>query len=304
MRRPQASKPGSGSRFRGIFGRQKPSFLENFRTTLSGPKHLPIAKNEEAKRHDRGTLSQNEAFVACPALRANNAFTPLRSVRSAKNYNSPASSSAVRSSTKKRHNWNDREIVANCKDTPIRRCGGNQRGNWRNERRPCVAMTGPTRAGDKSTTPRYGVTLLRWRTGFAGEHGLVENDLSRGEAHNYSMEVRSDPFESAKSHFFDTSSWGEFCDVTLTLKQAWQPDRGGWVKIDDYRCRQAFRHFMNLLNRYFVGTANVSVYYPYLKKARSAPARYVHGSAARQVDGIFIVQLNCPHTSMPLPLKT
>ena len=28
--------------------------------------------------------------------------------------------------------------------------------------------------------------------------------------------VRSDPFESAKSHFFDTSSWGEFCDVTLT----------------------------------------------------------------------------------------
>ena len=94
-------------------------------------------------------------------------------------------------STKKRHNWNDREIVANCKDTPIRRCGGNQRGNWRNERRPCVAMTGPTRAGDKSTRPRYGVTLLRWGTGFAGEHGLVEKDLSRGEAHNYSMEVRS-----------------------------------------------------------------------------------------------------------------
>src|SRR5216684_818061 len=146
------------------------------------------------------------------ALRANNAFTPLRSVRSAKNYSSPASSSAVRPSTKKRHNWNDLEIVANCKDTPIRRCGGNQRGNWRNERRPCVAMTGPTRAGDKPTRPRYGVTLLRWGTGFAGEHGLVEKNLSRGEAHNYSMEVRSDPFESAKSHFFDTSSWGEFCD--------------------------------------------------------------------------------------------
>jgi hypothetical protein len=85
---------------------------------------------------------------------------------------------------------------------------------------------------------------LRWGAGFAGEHGLVEKNLSRGEAHNYSMEVRSDPFESAKSHFFDTSSWGEFCDVTLTLKQALQPDRGGWVKIDDYRCRQAFRHFM------------------------------------------------------------
>ena len=69
------------------------------------------------------------------------------------------------------------------------------------------------------------------------------------------MEVRSNPFESAKSHFFDTSSWGEFCDVTLTLKQALQPDRGGWAKIDDYRCRQAFRHFMNLLNRAVYGSA-------------------------------------------------
>src|SRR5258708_30937265 len=57
MIRPQASKPGSGSRFRGSFGRQKPSFLENFRATLSGPQHLPIAKNEEAKRHDRGTIA-------------------------------------------------------------------------------------------------------------------------------------------------------------------------------------------------------------------------------------------------------
>src|SRR5260370_9925095 len=91
---------------------------------------------------------------------------------------------------------------------------------WRNERRPSVAMTGPTRAGDKSTTPRYGVTLLRWGTGFAGEHGLVEKDLSSGEAHNYSMEVRSDPFESAKSHFFATSGWGEFFDVTLTFNQS------------------------------------------------------------------------------------
>ena len=69
------------------------------------------------------------------------------------------------------------------------------------------------------------------------------------------MAVRSDPFESAKSHFFDTSSWGAFCDVTLTLKQARQPDSGGWVKIDDYRCRQAFRHFMNLLNRAVYGAA-------------------------------------------------
>src|ERR1700676_4845099 len=69
------------------------------------------------------------------------------------------------------------------------------------------------------------------------------------------MEVRSDPIESAKSDFFDTSSWGAFCDVTLTLKQARLPDSGGWVKIDDYRCRQAFRHFMNLLNRAVYGAA-------------------------------------------------
>jgi hypothetical protein len=29
--------------------------------------------------------------------------------------------------------------------------------------------------------------------------------------------------ESAKSNLFDTSSWREFCDVTLTLKQATGP---------------------------------------------------------------------------------
>src|SRR5258706_11211903 len=122
MMRPQASKPGSGSRFRGSFGRQKPSFLENFRATLSGPQHLPIAKNEEAKRHDRGTISQNEAFVACAGFMSEQLPLP---VRSAKNYNSPASSSAV-PSTKKRHNWNDLKIVANCKDTPIRRCSNDR----------------------------------------------------------------------------------------------------------------------------------------------------------------------------------
>jgi hypothetical protein len=67
---------------------------------------------------------------------------------------------------------------------------------------------------------------------------LVEKDLSRGEVHNYSMEVRPDPFEPAKSHFFDTAA-----------------GRGGRVKIDGYRCRQAFRHFMNLLNRAVFGSA-------------------------------------------------
>jgi hypothetical protein len=72
---------------------------------------------------------------------------------------------------------------------------------------------------------------------------------------NDAMEIRSDPFASAKSHFFDTSNWGPFCDVTLTLKQARQPGSGCWIKIDEYRCRQAFRHFMNLLNRAVYGAA-------------------------------------------------
>ena len=62
-------------------------------------------------------------------------------------------------------------------------------------------------------------------------------------------DVRADPLKSAKSWFFDTSSWRPFCDITLTLRQARRLDCGGWVKIDDYQCRQAFRHFVNLLNR-------------------------------------------------------
>ena len=67
--------------------------------------------------------------------------------------------------------------------------------------------------------------------------------------------VGSDPFASAKSYFFDTSGWGEFCDVTLTLKQTRQSDCGAWVQIDEYRCRQAFRHFISLLNRAMYGAA-------------------------------------------------
>ena len=69
------------------------------------------------------------------------------------------------------------------------------------------------------------------------------------------MEVGSDAVEAAKSNLFDTSSWGEFCDVTLTLRQGHQPDGGGWIKIEDYRCREAFRHFMNLLNKAVYGAA-------------------------------------------------
>jgi hypothetical protein len=69
------------------------------------------------------------------------------------------------------------------------------------------------------------------------------------------MEIRSCPLESAKAYFFDTATWGSFCDVTLTLKQAHQSDKGTWIRIDDYPCRQAFCHFMKLLNRAVFGTA-------------------------------------------------
>jgi hypothetical protein len=69
------------------------------------------------------------------------------------------------------------------------------------------------------------------------------------------MEIGSGAVEAAKSKLFDTSNWGEFCDVTLTLRQGHQPDSGGWVKIEDYRCREAFRHFMNRLNRAVYGAA-------------------------------------------------
>ena len=74
-------------------------------------------------------------------------------------------------------------------------------------------------------------------------------------ANNCSMDARSDPFESARSHFFDTGSWGPFCDVTLTMKQGRQSDSGAWTRISDYPCRQAFRHFMNLLNGEVYGGA-------------------------------------------------
>jgi hypothetical protein len=81
------------------------------------------------------------------------------------------------------------------------------------------------------------------------------------------MGARPDPFDSAKSHFFDTSGWGPFCDVTLSLKQARQSETGAWIKINEYSCRQAFRHFMNLLNRAVYGAA----FRRYCKRLRVLP---------------------------------
>jgi hypothetical protein len=53
------------------------------------------------------------------------------------------------------------------------------------------------------------------------------------------------------------------------------------------------------MERHFVGMAKAFVYYRSLKKVRSTPVHYVHGSVARPVDGIFIVQLNCPVVGWP-----
>ena len=60
---------------------------------------------------------------------------------------------------------------------------------------------------------------------------------------------RSAILEAAKPHLFNTATWGPFCDVTLTLRQARQSDTGDWVKIDENQCKRAFQHFSNLLNR-------------------------------------------------------
>jgi alkanesulfonate monooxygenase SsuD/methylene tetrahydromethanopterin reductase-like flavin-dependent oxidoreductase (luciferase family) len=58
--------------------------------------------------------------------------------------------------------------------------------------------------------------------------GRVDLGISRGNTSRYLPTMRAammprtcgpeimDPIESAKSNLFDTSSWGEFCDVTLT----------------------------------------------------------------------------------------
>ena len=73
--------------------------------------------------------------------------------------------------------------------------------------------------------------------------------------HANTASIEADAIESAKSNLFDTSSWREFCGVTLTLKQGQRADSGSWIKVDHYRCGQTFRHFMNLLNKAVHGSA-------------------------------------------------
>jgi hypothetical protein len=73
--------------------------------------------------------------------------------------------------------------------------------------------------------------------------------------HANTASIEAYAIESAKSNLFDTSSWREFCDVTLTLKQSYRTESGSWIKVDHYRYGQAFRHFMNLLNKKVYGSA-------------------------------------------------
>ena len=79
--------------------------------------------------------------------------------------------------------------------------------------------------------------------------------LSASARYAITAPIEADAIESARSDLFDTSAWREFCDVTLTLKQAHRADSGSWIKVDHYRCRRAFRHFMNLLNKAAYGSA-------------------------------------------------
>jgi hypothetical protein len=108
------------------------------------------------------------------------------------------------------------------------------------------------------------------------------------------VEVRPDHLEFTKSNLFDTSGWGPFCGVTLTLRQARQLDSGGWLKIDEYQCRQAFRHFINLLNRAVYGAAfrrhskRLRVL-PVLEKGEMYAGALRSGIEARLAAGIFIV---------------
>lgn len=41
----------------------------------------------------------------------------------------------------------------------------------------------------------------------------------------------------------------------LTLEQARRSDEDTWIRVDDYPCRQAYRHFMKLPNRAVSGAA-------------------------------------------------
>jgi hypothetical protein len=58
------------------------------------------------------------------------------------------------------------------------------------------------------------------------------------------------------SPLFDTSHLPSICDLTLTLKQARLSDNGTWVSLDENKAKDAFRHFLRLINDAVYGKAN------------------------------------------------
>jgi hypothetical protein len=70
---------------------------------------------------------------------------------------------------------------------------------------------------------------------------------------NTSMLKLSDVINSP---LFDTSRSHSVCDLTLTLKQARRSSNGSWVRIDQNKAKDAFRHFMRLVNGAVYGKAN------------------------------------------------
>ncbi len=47
----------------------------------------------------------------------------------------------------------------------------------------------------------------------------------------------------------DTTDWLSTMGLTLNLKQSIRTSTGGFVTIDEFMAKKAFRQFMNLLNR-------------------------------------------------------
>jgi hypothetical protein len=83
------------------------------------------------------------------------------------------------------------------------------------------------------------------------------------------------------------------------LKQIRQSDSGVWIKIDEYRCRRAFRHFIDLLKsteRHFGGTENVFVYYERLASETENPPSLAGTAIRRQTLKVGAACLNWART--------
>jgi hypothetical protein len=63
-------------------------------------------------------------------------------------------------------------------------------------------------------------------------------------------------FRLRRSFLLDIGHWRSAWDISLSLKQARKTDDGKvWIRADEYQCRKAFHHFMNIINRKVFGKA-------------------------------------------------